>query len=110
MRSNLAIVRNDVSDTDERFEFCALEIRAALNEMVAALGFKHAGSIFDAIVSHYATLALGSCSLKAPASPWGKLIWDHLMEMAGLKSHAEALAEAKNIRDQFVRWPVVLSA
>lgn len=101
MRSNLA--RLPKADTDERFELCALEIRAALNEMVAALGFRHAGSIFDAIVAHFATLALGSCSLKAPASPWGKLIWDHLMEMADLKSHAEALAEARSIRDQFVR-------
>lgn len=104
MRSQLAIVENDISEDDHMFSVHATQIRGVLNEMKSRQDFKRTMRVLDSVVAHFATLALGACSLKEPKDGWSGAIWQHLLAMSDLKSHTEALAEARRIRAQFCQW------
>lgn len=110
MRSNLAVVQNDNFEDDHMFSVHATQIRAALNRMQHDTDFHKTFRAFDRIVSLFATLATGNCSLNPPESGWGRVVWVHLTAMADIKSHAESLEEARRIREQFTVWPKVLGA
>lgn len=104
MRSQLAIVENDISEDDHLFETHATMVRGVLNEMQHRQDFQRTLRALDYVIAHFATLALGECAGKPPQSAWGKAVWTHLLAMADLKSHAEALEEARSIRDGLIVW------
>lgn len=110
MKSNLAIVQNDISEDDHLFEVHATQLRGVLNEMQHREDFARTLRALDYVIAHFATLKLGSCGLNPPSSAWGKAIWAHLLAMSDLKSHEEALAEVRRARAQLVKWANVLSA
>jgi hypothetical protein len=107
MKPQLAIANDD---DDHMFHTHATMMRGVLNEMQSREDFARTLRALDYVIAHFATLKLGSCSLNPPQTGWGRAIWSHLLAMADLKSHAEALAEARSIRDQFTVWPKVLGA
>jgi hypothetical protein len=108
MRSNLAIV--EIDEDQHVFETHATMIRGALNQWCCDMELTRTLRSFDRIICLFATLKTPSCWHKPPESGWGRVIWDHLLAMADLKSHDAALVEARSIREQFTHWPVVLSA
>lgn len=110
MRPQLAIAHtDDAFERDHMFRTHATQMRGVLNAMQSRQDFQRTLRALDYVIAHFATLALGDCSLKEPETNWGKAIWSHLLAMADLKSHEEALAEARRIRDGFMRWDVVLA-
>lgn len=107
MRSNLAIVQNDISEDDHMFEVHATQMRGVLEEMKHREDFQRTLRALDYVIAHFAVLKTGACGLNPPSSAWGKAIWSHLLAMADLKSHDEALAEVRRSREQFMRWPAI---
>jgi hypothetical protein len=98
------------SQDEHMFQVHATQLRGVLNEMQFRQDLRRTLRALDYVIAHFATLALGGCSLNEPETDWGRAIWAHLLAMADLKSHADALEEVRRTRDQLVKWPTVLSA
>jgi hypothetical protein len=113
MMASLATARRRITAEDEHmFRTHATMLRGVLEEMKSREDFQRTLRALDYVISHFATLTLvnDGCVLKPPQSAWGAAIWAHLLAMADLKSHADALEEVRRTRDQLVKWPTVLSA